>query len=112
MTGMLLADAVRRARCGIQPPLPDYLPALVGTPAGAATLDQLATHHSGLLGLPSDPPASLVLATFGNANPYAMSVETSLQVTRDTPLGTPGRFAYANLGMRGLGHERAGCESA
>jgi CubicO group peptidase (beta-lactamase class C family) len=48
-----------------------------------------------------------VLATFGNANPYAMSVETLLQLTQDTPLGPPGRFAYSNLGMSLLGHAEA-----
>ena len=68
-------------------PVSDYLPELVGTPAGAATLDQLATHHSGLPALPSGPPATSVLAAWGNANPYAMSVETLLQLTRDTRLG-------------------------
>ena len=107
MTGMLLADAVRRGEMRHDAPVSDYLPELVGTPAGAATLDQLATHHSGLPALPSNPPASLVLAVWGNANPYAMSVETLLQLTRDTPLATPGRFAYSNLGMSLLGHAEA-----
>lgn len=36
-----------------------------------------------------------------------MSVDTLLQRTRDTPLGTPGRFAYSNLGMSLLGHAEA-----
>ena len=107
MTGMLLADAVRRGEMRHDAPVSTYLPELVGTPAGAATLDQLATHHSGLPALPSNPPRLLVLAVWGNANPYAMSVETLLQLTRDTPLGTPGRFAYSNLGMSLLGHAEA-----
>jgi CubicO group peptidase (beta-lactamase class C family) len=107
MTGMLLADAVRRGEMRLAAPVSDYLPELVGTAAGAATLDQLATHHSGLPALPSGPPASSVLALLGNANPYGMSVETLLQLTRDTPLDTPGRFAYSNLGMSLLGHAEA-----
>ena len=107
MTGMLLADAVRRGEMRLDAPVSDYLPELVGTPAGAATLEQLATHHSGLPALPSHPPTSSVLAVWGNANPYAMSVETLLQLTRDTPLGTPGHFAYSNLGMSLLGHAEA-----
>ncbi|HEX8508844.1 MAG TPA: serine hydrolase domain-containing protein [Propionibacteriaceae bacterium] len=107
MTGMLLADAVRRGEMQLDAPVSDYLPELVGTPAGAATLDQLATHHSGLPALPSSPPASLVLAAWGNANPYGISVEKLLQLTRNTPLGTPGRFAYSNLGMSLLGHAEA-----
>jgi CubicO group peptidase (beta-lactamase class C family) len=36
-----------------------------------------------------------------------MSVDTLLQLTRDTPLATPGRFAYSNLGMSLLGHAEA-----
>ncbi len=107
MTGLLLADAVQRGEMRLDAPVSDYLPELAGTPAGAATLDQLATHHSGLPGLPSHPPTSSVLAVWGNANPYAMSVETLLQLTRDTPLGTPGHFAYSNLGMSLLGHAEA-----
>ena len=107
MTGMLLADAVQRGEMRLDAPVSDYLPELAGTPAGAATLEQLATHHSGLPALPSHPPASSVLALWGNANPYAMSVETLLQLTRDTPLGTPGHFAYSNLGMSLLGHAEA-----
>jgi CubicO group peptidase (beta-lactamase class C family) len=107
MTGMLLADAVRRGEMRHDAPVSDYLPELLGTPAGAATLDQLATHHSGLPALPFNPPWSLVLAVWGNANPYGMSVETLLQLTRDTPLGTPGSFAYSNLGMSLLGHAEA-----
>jgi CubicO group peptidase (beta-lactamase class C family) len=107
MTGMLLADSVRRGEMRLEARVSDYLPELAGTPAGGATLEQLATHHSGLPGLPSDPPTSSVLALWGNANPYAMSVETLLQLTRTTPVGTPGRFAYSNLGMSLLGHAEA-----
>jgi CubicO group peptidase (beta-lactamase class C family) len=107
MTGMLLADAVRRGEMRRDAPVSDYLPELVGTAAGAATLDQLATHHSGLPALPSGLPSAFVLALLGNANPYAMSVETLLQLARDTPVGTPGRYAYSNLGMSLLGHAEA-----
>ena len=107
MTGMLLADAVQRGEMRLDAPVSDYLSELTGTPAGTATLEQLATHHSGLPGLPSDPPTSSVLALWGNANFYAMSVETLLQLTRDTPLSAPGHFAYSNLGMSLLGHAEA-----
>jgi CubicO group peptidase (beta-lactamase class C family) len=107
MTGMLLADAVQRGEMRGDAPVSDYLPELVGTPAGAATLDQLANHHSGLPALPSSPPRSSVLAAWSNGNPNAISVGTLLRLTRDTPLGTPGRFAYSNLGMSLLGHAEA-----
>jgi CubicO group peptidase (beta-lactamase class C family) len=53
---MLLADAVRRGEMRHDAPVSDYLPELLGTPAGAATLDQLATHHSGLPALPRTRP--------------------------------------------------------
>jgi CubicO group peptidase (beta-lactamase class C family) len=107
MTGLLLTDAVQRGEMRLDAPVSDYLPELAGTPAGTATLDQLATHHSGLPGLPSDLPASSVLAVWGNANPYEMSVQELLRLTRDTPRDTPGRFAYSNLGMSLLGHAEA-----
>jgi CubicO group peptidase (beta-lactamase class C family) len=107
MTGLLLADAVQRGEMGRDAAVSDYLPELAGTPAGAATVEQLATHHSGLPALPSSPPPSSVLALWGNANPYLMSVETLLQLAGKTPLGAPGHFAYSNLGMSLLGHAEA-----
>lgn len=107
MTGLLLADAVERGEMRRHAPVSDYLPELAGTAAGAATLDQLATHHSGLPAVPSGAPLSSVRAAWGNANPFQISTETLLQLTRDTPRGTPGRFAYSNLGMALLGHAEA-----
>ena len=89
MTGLLLADAVQRGEMRRGAAVADYLPELAGTPAGAATVEQLATHHSGLPALPSGPPASSVLALWGNANPYAMSVETLLELAGETPSAPP-----------------------
>lgn len=68
----------------------------------AITLRQLATHTSGLPGLPKG-----FLAKMGNQqNPYAGLEQSDLYVYLKNPEGkrSPGRFEYSNLGMGLLGH--------
>ena len=52
-TGLLLADAVERGELALDDQLADHLPELRGTAAGDVTLEQLATHRSGLPGVPA-----------------------------------------------------------
>ena len=47
-TGLLLADAVDHGVVRLHDTVETYLPPLVGTPAGEVTLEELATHTSGL----------------------------------------------------------------
>lgn len=109
-TGLLLADGVQRGELRLDAPVSTYLPELAGTPAGAATLTQLATHTSGL---PSLPPA-MGLASMGdqlgNDNPYAsLTVPQLLGATANTntPVKPAGHYAYSNLGMALVGHAEA-----
>ena len=47
-SGLMLADAVDRGEVRLTDALGSYLPSLVGHPAGEVTLEELATHRSGL----------------------------------------------------------------
>ena len=106
-TGLLLADAVERGELALGDQLADHLPELRGTAAGDVTLEQLATHRSGLPAIPTAMiPASLG-QTLGNENPYAVSVEAVIEASRTTELEKPGEYAYSNLGVSLLGHAEA-----
>ena len=103
-TGMLLADAVKRGEMKLDAPLATHLPELKGTPAGAATLEQLATHTSGLPRLPEDDAWGTALAVASNDNPYAgWDAERVIKAAGSAQLETPGTLAYSNLGMALLG---------
>ncbi len=107
LTGLLLADGVQRGELALGDRLAAHLPELRGTAAGEVTLEHLATHTSGLPGLPPAVVAGSLIKITGNQNPYAFSVETVIEASRTTELKRPGHYAYSNLGMSLLGHAEA-----
>jgi serine-type D-Ala-D-Ala carboxypeptidase/endopeptidase len=112
-TSLLLADAVQRGEVALTDPVARYLPPDVKVPernGRQITLEDLATHTSGLPRLPSN------LAPKDATNPYAdYSVPqlygflSSHQLARD--IGS--KYEYSNLGAGLLGHvlaRRAGVD--
>lgn len=103
-TSPLLADMVQRGEAALTAPVAKYLPSGVKTPqrnGRQITLEDLATHTSGLPRLPSN------LHPKDSANPYVdYSVEqlyefmSGYQLTRD--IGS--QYEYSNLGGGLLGH--------
>ena len=103
-TSLILADMVQRGEVALTHPVAKYLPAGMKMPernGGQITLEDLATHTSGLPRLPSN------LSPNDAANPYAdYSVErlyqflSGYQLTRD--IGS--QYEYSNLGGGLLGH--------
>src|ERR1700685_2721492 len=103
-TSLLLADMVQRGEVALTDPVAKYLPPGVKVPerdGRQITLEDLATHTSGLPRLPSN------LHSKDSANPYAdYSVEqlyqflAGYQLTRD--IGS--EYEYSNLGGGLLGH--------
>lgn len=103
-TSLLLADAVERGEVSLTDPVGKFLPAKVKVPergGRAITLQDLATHTSGLPRLPTN------MASKDAANPYAdYSFEdlytflSTYQLTRD--IGS--QYEYSNLGGGLLGH--------
>ncbi|MEO8378143.1 MAG: serine hydrolase [Acidobacteriota bacterium] len=98
-TSLLLADAVQRGEVALTDPVSKFLPPTVKAPA--ITLEELATHRSGLPRLPSN------LMPKDAANPYA---DYTVQQLYDFLSGytlprDPGaQYEYSNLGAGLLGH--------
>lgn len=104
-TGHLLAIAVERGEMRLDDPLSRHLPELAGTPAGAATLRQLATQTSGLPRLPAGMSPWAGLST---RDPYAgWSTARVVDAARGAQVSNPGTRSYSNLGMALLGHAEA-----
>jgi CubicO group peptidase (beta-lactamase class C family) len=109
-TGLLLARMVLAGQVRLDEPVRELLPpGTVGKPAGPEiTLLDLATHHSGLPGMPDNlHPAdrSNPFADYGPEQLYAYLKRHGLAKPEETT------FAYSNLGVGLLGHvlaERAG----
>ena len=103
-TSLLLADAVERGEVALTDPVGKFLPAKVRMPergGRAITLQDLATHTSGLPRLPTN------MAPKDPSNPYADYTFENLyaflsdyQLTRD--IGS--QYEYSNLGGGLLGH--------
>lgn len=102
-TGLLLAVAVGRGEVALDDPLSRHLPQGVRAPAHEGqeiTLEQLATHFSGLPRLPSNLNATSL------DNPYAAYTREHLfAFLTDFNLGkAPGsEYVYSNLGVGLLG---------
>jgi len=106
-TSLLLSDMVQRGEVVLTDPVANYLPATVKVPqrnGKQITLEDLATHTSGLPRLPSN------LKPKDGSNPYAdytvvqmYEFLSSYELTRD--IGS--KYEYSNLGGGLLGHALA-----
>ena len=103
-TALLLADAVQRGEVALTDPVAKYLPATVKVPqrnGRAITLQDLATHTSGLPRLPSN------LTPQDAADPYADYTVAQMYAflsTYDLPRDIGSQFEYSNFGVGLLGH--------
>ncbi|TWE11469.1 CubicO group peptidase (beta-lactamase class C family) [Rudaeicoccus suwonensis] len=106
LTGLLVADRLPALDLAEDTPLSALDPECEGA-LGTITVQQLATHTSGLPKLPRSPLVfgqSLAFTAFGT-NPYAGSTIRGLRraAARAARRATPGRFDYSNLGAAALG---------
>ena len=106
-TGMLLAIAIERGEMALDDPLEKHLPELLGTPAGSVTLEELATHTSGLPRLPRSVMLASLPRIIGNDDPYASwTTDAIIAATKGETLGAKSH-TYSNLGISLLGHAEA-----
>jgi CubicO group peptidase (beta-lactamase class C family) len=98
MTGLVIADAVRRGEIRMDAPVATYLPQLKGSPAGAATMHELVTHTSGYAELGA---ATLRRAAWKAPLGQNFLTADSTQITEETrnqTLSGQGRYTYSTLG--------------
>ena len=106
-TSLLLADAVQRGEVALTDPVAKFLPADVKVPERGGkkiTLQDLATHTSGLPRLPAN------LLPADAANPYADYTAKQLYeflATYNLPRDIGSQYEYSNLGGGFLGHALA-----
>jgi CubicO group peptidase (beta-lactamase class C family) len=102
-TGLMLADAVDRGEVGLQEQLGTYLPQLSATPAGDVTLEELATHRSGLPAY-ADDVASQGYEGSGDTVVETITQEDVIAQAAGLSLTDRGSYAYSNLGFALLGY--------
>lgn len=107
MTASLLQIAVERGEVTLDTRLGDLLD-LGDSPSGEVTLEQLATHRSGLPRLSPNPAriASRLLAVMTAGDPYGSTVDELVSDARAAAPGDPA-FAYSNFGFALLGQALA-----
>lgn len=101
LTGMLLADAISRGEVELGTTVAAIQPAVEGTPLGAVTLRQLATHASGLPRLAGGAKTTwrgLRFAYLG-LDPYrGLTPDDVFSDAARQRLDRPGQYLYSNLG--------------
>ena len=97
-SGQLLADAVARGEVKASDPLSTHLPELAGTPAGEATLEEVASHRSGIPSV-QDMGRFLLHSHILGLNPFTESTDQLIDSARTIKLGQRGKFDYSNLGV-------------
>ena len=98
MTGLVIADAVRRGEIRMDAPVATYLPQLKGSPAGTVTMHELVTHTSGYAEFGA---ATLRRAAWKAPLGQNFFTADSAQMTEETraqTLSGRGDYAYSTLG--------------
>lgn len=108
LTGLLLAEAVRRGEVKLDQQVGTLLP-LDGSEVASATLAELASHRSGLPRVSTRPTvlARSLVANLHAGNPYPYDVDALLAHARAADTGGRGEPSYSNLGAALLGQALA-----
>lgn len=103
MTGLVIADAVRRGEVRWDAPVSAYLPDLAGSQAGTVTLHELVTHTAGYADFGSE---TLARAAWSAPIGRPFLVADTHQLTREIrqqKLTARGSFQYSSLGAATAG---------
>jgi CubicO group peptidase (beta-lactamase class C family) len=108
LTGELLAIAIERGEVSLDDPVGRYLP-LGNAPVAAVTLEQLATHASGLPDLTSDPALLAEMEEFytSGREPPDATVDDLVAFAAREPILPADEPVYGGLGAALLGHALA-----
>jgi CubicO group peptidase (beta-lactamase class C family) len=98
MTGLVIADAVRRGEIRMDAPVATYLPQLDGSPAGAATMHELVTHTSGYAEFGAATVRRAAWTAPLGRNFLTADAAQMIEETRTQMLSGRGQYAYSTLG--------------
>ena len=98
MTGLVIADAVRRGEVRMDAPVATYLPQLEGSPAGTATLQELVTHTAGYAEFGAATVRRAAWMAPLGKNFFTADSAQMTEETRNQTLSGRGRYAYSTLG--------------
>ena len=98
MTGLVIADAVRRGEVRMDAPVVTYLPQLDGSPAGTATMQELVTHTAGFAEFGEATVRRAAWKAPLGRNFFTADSAEMMQDTRKQTLSGRGRYAYSTLG--------------
>lgn len=102
-TAALLADAVERGELTPTTTLGEMFGELEGTSAGALTMEQLATQHTGLPQSADRVPLMQIWRIYLRMDGYVEDLPAMLDRVADLDTD-PGTFTYSNTGVALLGH--------
>ncbi len=108
MTGLVIADAVRRGEVRMDAPVATYLPQLEGSLAGDATLQELVTHTAGYAEFGAGTVRRAAWMAPLGMNFFTADGAQMTEETRTQTLGGRGRYAYSTLGSAIAGQAVAG----
>ncbi|MDX6323191.1 MAG: hypothetical protein QOF52_3049 [Propionibacteriaceae bacterium] len=98
MTGLVIADAVRRGELRMDAPVSTYLPRLDGSPAGTATLQELVTHTAGYAEFGAATVRRAAWMAPLGRNFFTANIAQMMEDTRSQTLSGRGRYVYSTLG--------------
>ena len=98
MTGLVIADAVRRGEVRMEAPVATYLPQLAGSPAGTATLQELVTHTAGYVEFGAATVRRAAWMAPLGKNFFTADSAQMTEETRKQTLSGRGHYAYSTLG--------------
>lgn len=108
ITGMLLADMVERGETSLDRTLAEVFPEVDFDDPEVAdiTLQELATHHSGLRAIPDGEDAAVTFRSMLLISPYE-GANSPVEGLSHTQAGPKDQYVYSNHGFATLGHALA-----
>jgi len=103
MTGLVIADAVARGEVELDAPVSRYLPDLIGSAAGEATLQELVTHTAGYADFGSSTEQRAAWSAPLGLNFLTTNAEQMTEEIREQNLVGRGSWSYSNLGAATAG---------
>ena len=98
MTGLVIADAVRRGEIRMDAPVSTYLPQLKDSPAGTATMHELVTHTAGYAEFGATTVRSAAWKAPLGLDFLTADTKQMTNETREQTLSNRGRYSYSTLG--------------